>query len=200
VYFTWEQLIRENGTVGFSFDFDGFVESVMPPDYKNCLKKEEQRLMNYFAEVGADKCEADNMKLIDCKGITPRERRDLRATIAATEKAFIKARDYLIDKTTTELATVYLEGKVKENGGVPFQPGSFAISDDDGPLTIGRDLGGLLDQLTYAINIELKDVKDGFEKIANVSLSPLTLEETRNKFEQKKAELEASMEKDSGDS
>ena len=139
IYRVWEEYNEKQGVVGFSQDFDGYIESVSLPDYKSALTEEESRLIDLPVqdETGTD--DITGKKKIYAKGFTPAERRDFKGTLEKIKEAKSKAVNYLIERATTELAKVYLKGMVRESGGVPFKPGSFAVSEEE-PLTFGRDI------------------------------------------------------------
>jgi hypothetical protein len=157
------------------------------------------------------------------------ERRDLKGTLEKVKAVRLKALDTLLEKTTYALASAYLNGQVRKNGGGEYKPEiSYYSGTEDGGYTLEShgghhpsrmDLGDLLSHITYEINRHthyLREYDDIYEPElriyeqtvqlevigkpndnALVSVEPVTLDQVRARFEQKKAELEATMEENS---
>jgi hypothetical protein len=207
------QALREDkGEIGFKHDFENYLHEVVLP-YENVFLTEEETRFAYL--------EADE--------ITDDERRDLKGTLEKVKAARLKALDTLVKKTTYALASAYLNGQVRKNGGGEYTPeiryynktedGGYILESHGGHHPAKMDLGDLLSHITYEINRHthyLMEYDDIYEhelatyrqtvqsevigkpnENALVSIPPVTLEQMRARFEEKKAELEANMRKDS---
>jgi len=181
IYKAWEEYNEKHGVVGFGHDFDGYIESVSLPDYESALTEEELRFIHLPVE---DKIYTDNItgkKEVYAKGFTPAEKRDFKGTLEKIKKAKLKAVNYLVERATTELAKVYLEGRVREIEGGKYKPDIWywkALGDGSYSREIKRGyhpgemgLEDLLRYVTHEINDqtqtmrEYEDIKDEGVKI-----------------------------------
>jgi hypothetical protein len=94
--------------------------------------------------------------------MTDDERRDLKGTLERVKAARLKALDTLVEKTTDALASAYLNGQVRENGGGEYSPevryysetedGGYILESHGGHHPAKMDVGDLLSYITYEIN------------------------------------------------
>lgn len=198
VHEIFSELILSKGKVGVVCDLDGYVSKLKLPETIG-LSEEEERLLDLVVEDEYIKNLQTGRKELLRKGFTAQERKNYRRTLEKIKAAKKKYVDYILNKTTEELADLYLQGKIRKDGGDAYIPPKRYWKDtgeeekmlvyEEGAEPEKWDLEGLLRQITYEINEHTAYYRGEDPENSLVQVSPVKLGKVKERFERHLKEL-----------